>query len=367
MSIGSIIKAKRKQKDLTQEQFAEYLNVSVSAVSQWESGKTAPDFSLLIPLAEFFDITLDELLGRTPSEKKKAIEEYDRLDGELTNKGEVDTAIELWREALARYPGDFHCMHMLHSNLFLSFCANHGNEASKKKAQECISLGERILRDCKEDEYRQGAIQVLTYIYSFKDLPFSDEGKAVSYANMACDASVCRQELLEHAYFSKESKNKRLETKHDNRLFYVERLTQSLVYDDDIPKGYYLKALETALNIWKQLIYDENYLFYHIRVADIYSYIASMRAGNGEKKETLEALERALEHAHKSDTLPPKEQKYTSIFVCNASSDPSKCSKNYTESHTQLVLNRTKQKEFDFIRNDPEYLALKEEYQCDSD
>ena len=36
MSIGSIIKATRKQKDLTQEQFAEYFNVSVSAVSQWE-------------------------------------------------------------------------------------------------------------------------------------------------------------------------------------------------------------------------------------------------------------------------------------------------------------------------------------------
>lgn len=362
MNIGSIIKTKRQQKDLTQEQFAEYFNVSVPAVSQWESGKTTPDFSLLIPLAEFFDITLDELLGRTPGEKGNAIEEYDRHNSELTNKGEVDAAIELWREALARFPGDFHCMHMLQSNLFLSYCANHGSEASEKKAQECVSLGERILRDCKEDEYRQGAVQLLAYIYSFKDLPFSDEGKAVSYANMAGDASVCRQELLEHAYFTDESKNKRLETKHYNRLFYAERLTQSFVYDDDMPKGYYLKALETALNIWKQLIYDENYLFYHTRVADIYSYIASMHAGNKEKKETLEALEKALEHAHKSDTLPPNEQNYTSVFVCNASSDPSKCSRNYTETHTQLVLNRMKQKEFDFLQNDSDFSALIRKY-----
>ena len=64
MNIGRVIKTKRQEKDLTQEQLAEYLNVSVSAVSQWESSRTTPDFSLLIPLANFFDVTLDELLGK---------------------------------------------------------------------------------------------------------------------------------------------------------------------------------------------------------------------------------------------------------------------------------------------------------------
>ena len=362
MNIGTVIRTKRQEKDLTQEQLADYLNVSVSAVSQWESGKTTPDLSLLVPLAEFFGISLDELFGRTPGEKEKAIAAYELKTKELTNRGEVDAAIALWREALSRFPGDFHCMHILLPMLFLSYTADHGNDAAEKKAKECVSLGERILRDCTKEEYRQSAIQILTYLYSFKDLSFSDESKAVYYANMAGDASVCRQNLLEHAYFTKESKNKRLEIKHHNRLFYAEMLTQSLVYDDDIPKGYYLKALETALNIWKQLIYDENYLFYHIRVADIYSYIASMRAGNGEKKETLEALEKALDHAHKYDTLPPKEQKYTGAFVCAASSDPSNFAKNYTETKTQLVLNRAKQKEFDFLRDDPEYMALIEKY-----
>lgn len=37
MNIGSIIKKMRREKDMTQEQLAEYLNVSVSAISQWES------------------------------------------------------------------------------------------------------------------------------------------------------------------------------------------------------------------------------------------------------------------------------------------------------------------------------------------
>ena len=53
MNIGAKIKQLRKEKDLTQEQLAEYLNVSISAVSQWESGKTLPDLSLILPLANF--------------------------------------------------------------------------------------------------------------------------------------------------------------------------------------------------------------------------------------------------------------------------------------------------------------------------
>ena len=61
MNIGIKIKEFRHQKDLTQEQLAEYLNVSVPAVSQWESGKTVPDVSTLLALANFFDVTLDEL------------------------------------------------------------------------------------------------------------------------------------------------------------------------------------------------------------------------------------------------------------------------------------------------------------------
>ncbi len=364
MNIGAVIKEKRQKKDLTQEQLAEYLNVSVSAVSQWESGKTTPDFSLLIPLANFFDVSLDELLGRTPGEKEKAINEYDEKDAIYASSGKVDASIALWREALARFPGDFYCMRQLMLYLFLSVCADHGNEGSEKKARECVTIGEQILRDCTDSAIREGAIQTLVYIYSAPSVSLlADEKKAIEYAEMAGDASVCRQMLLEDAYFTDESKQKRIETKHENRLYYADHLVRSLVYDNDMPKEYYLKALEAALNIWKLLIYDENYLFYHVRVSDIYSYIASMHAGNKEKKETLEAIEKALHHARKNDALQLKKQNYTSIFVSAASCNPKRFTKNYTETHTEIILKRLKHKEFDFLQNDPAFIELIKNYQ----
>ena len=56
MEIGTIIKKYRRQRDMNQEALAEYLRVSVSAVSQWESGKTAPDLALIPAICNLFAI-----------------------------------------------------------------------------------------------------------------------------------------------------------------------------------------------------------------------------------------------------------------------------------------------------------------------
>ena len=112
MNIGSVIKTKRREKDLTQEQLAEYLSVSVSAVSQWESGKTVPDVSLIVTLANFFDITTDELLCRTAKKDEELQSFYDR-DAKLSQAGDVHGRLAVWREATQKYPGDFDCLHNL--------------------------------------------------------------------------------------------------------------------------------------------------------------------------------------------------------------------------------------------------------------
>ena len=53
----------RKQKGLTQEELAEVLYVSRSAVSKWESGRGYPNIDSLRALAKFFSVTVDELLS----------------------------------------------------------------------------------------------------------------------------------------------------------------------------------------------------------------------------------------------------------------------------------------------------------------
>lgn len=59
---GAFISTLRKEKELTQAQLAEKLNITDKAVSRWETGKGMPDSSLLVPLANILGITVNELL-----------------------------------------------------------------------------------------------------------------------------------------------------------------------------------------------------------------------------------------------------------------------------------------------------------------
>ena len=63
MTIGTNIKRLRAAKEITQEQLSVAMNVTCAAVSKWERGETYPDITLLQPLAYYFGVTLDELMG----------------------------------------------------------------------------------------------------------------------------------------------------------------------------------------------------------------------------------------------------------------------------------------------------------------
>lgn len=64
MSLGQRIKAKRKEKKLTQVEVAKRLGIDNTTVSKWESDIYEPDAETLVKLAELFDTTSDYLLGR---------------------------------------------------------------------------------------------------------------------------------------------------------------------------------------------------------------------------------------------------------------------------------------------------------------
>lgn len=68
MNLGNKILTLRKQHHLTQEKLASEMGVSIAAVSKWETGNALPDIVMLCALADFFQVTTDELLGRNKTE-----------------------------------------------------------------------------------------------------------------------------------------------------------------------------------------------------------------------------------------------------------------------------------------------------------
>ena len=69
IKIGDLLKELRKEKGFTQEQLAEKFNVSRRSVSRWETGSNMPDISILVELAEFYDVSISEIIdGERKSE-----------------------------------------------------------------------------------------------------------------------------------------------------------------------------------------------------------------------------------------------------------------------------------------------------------
>ncbi|MBO5980927.1 MAG: helix-turn-helix transcriptional regulator, partial [Clostridia bacterium] len=81
--LGNKLYELRKQAGLSQEAFAEKLGVSRQAVSKWECGASLPDTDNLITIANLYNISLDELIGRpAPAKPDEAQDEDDKEDAE---------------------------------------------------------------------------------------------------------------------------------------------------------------------------------------------------------------------------------------------------------------------------------------------
>ena len=71
LSLANNIRTFRKQRHLTQEQLAEVFGVTTGAVHKWESGISFPELSLIVEMADFFDTSVDALLGNRIKDKRE--------------------------------------------------------------------------------------------------------------------------------------------------------------------------------------------------------------------------------------------------------------------------------------------------------
>ena len=84
---GIFISQRRKELSLNQKQLAERLNVTDKAVSKWETGRSAPDISMLEPLAEALEVSVVEILKGEKIEKESIVPASDEVIVKTMKKG----------------------------------------------------------------------------------------------------------------------------------------------------------------------------------------------------------------------------------------------------------------------------------------
>lgn len=181
------LKQFRKERALTQEQIAEVFNVSSQTVSRWETGTNCPDIEMLPAIADFFEVTVDDLLGLDIAKKEKRIIEILDKQNDAMKNDSVDSQIKILRKGLLEFPNHYALIYRLAGALWGKAweCKEVGNkDGAKKYAEEAIKMFEQVLTIYAYDDNRHNSMPILEqkYRYNYSTVHYgSIHGTACAY------------------------------------------------------------------------------------------------------------------------------------------------------------------------------------------
>ena len=158
MTVGEVIREKRKELGLTQEQVARRLGVSAPAVNKWEKSGTYPDITILPALARLLNTDINTLLC---NEIAKTME----TDG---MEAAVDTAEKMVRE----YPNCGKLIHMMASMVQGLLVMSGGRDREKYEGKICswiLLSGKGIWSGRRRSHLRESGL--LSYMISGDTAP----------------------------------------------------------------------------------------------------------------------------------------------------------------------------------------------------
>lgn len=166
MKIKQIIKEKRKQLGLTQENIAEYLGVSTPAVSKWENGTTYPDITLLPGLARLLKTDLNTLMSFTEEMSEVEINNVVTKVQSIIQEDGFEQGFQFALEQVRAFPT---CENLIYSlGVFLQPSLELQPIVQQNKYREEVAKLYFRIRNSENIEIKKEAISYLFYLYCEK-------------------------------------------------------------------------------------------------------------------------------------------------------------------------------------------------------
>lgn len=164
LMIGEKIKKYRREREMTQEALAQALQLSPQSVSKWECGDGYPDITLLPAIANFFEITVDELIGNDEISAKEDVQKnYFNVINDLS----PDDKISLSLKYNKKYPRNWHVA----TSLMKIIVRYHKDKLSEYKKLFC-DICERLLKDCTDSTMRRSAVKAMCMVCDEEDIMY---------------------------------------------------------------------------------------------------------------------------------------------------------------------------------------------------
>ncbi len=351
IKIGTVIKKLRTENNITQDTLATSLGVTPQAISRWEAEGGYPDIELLPAIADFFSVSIDELIGYKTSERESRLAEIKLEMSRLTEIGTVEERIDFARLALSKFPSDCEIKEELSVCLYCLY------EDTKDESllTESENLALYVAENCKDDDIRYDAINTLIGIYSAT----KKTGKALETVNLLTPMKYCRESAKSGGIGDGNNeiyKQDEIDKLADGLGVAIKNLT----LDDELPNDMFtwdkkIKMLEIS-NALYSMIYGDDLMFYHSRVAFNYWLISTYQMAQGKIEDTLSSLENMCKHtvAYDKSYLSDHGKNYTSILVDKIVYPESDKDFHELKEHSQCwyMLDRLQNDRYDPIRSE---------------
>ncbi len=368
IKLGEKIRELRKRDGRTQEALADALGVTGQAVSRWEANGGYPDMEIIPAIANYFNITIDELFGHSLDEKQKRYEElYSEYDRMAHRWESPDILIPYLRNALAEFPGDEKLRIALAKQLFYKFDTPvHGRMDSetglwtpiyeKMREQEGWEEAEKImlqlLDTTRDPDIRESCHQLLFYIYTY--IGEIDKAKAIAehLNNIVCS----KDEMLESLYGEEGERQKQ-----NNIIHYTTWLRHKISYlplEDRIAPEKRITLRETYI-AFLEALFEDTFGFHTDDMRCLHMELAELYAKQNDTTKVLYHLRKCCEYSLKFDEYLNKGEpiKFTSPFLrLAAESDPKEWTATEQAPVTKVYMET--EKVFEPFRSLPEFTEL---------
>ena len=153
-ALAANIRAFRKARRLTQEQLAEVLGVTAGAVYKWESGLSVPELDLIVEMADYFDSSVDALLGYRPRDNR--LDATVRRLAQYCRSREPEALTEA-EKALKKYPNSFEIVHSC-AQVYMVFGVGSRGRQNARRALELLEQARLLIGQNTDPEISEQTI-----------------------------------------------------------------------------------------------------------------------------------------------------------------------------------------------------------------
>lgn len=280
ITLAENLKKLRRARDLTQEELAQFLGVTFQAVSKWERNEGYPDITMLPVIANYFEVTVDDLIGNDLISREEKIKQYVEAFWNIKYAADMDQAVEIAEKAYSEYPYEWSIIEIY----ILALTRRFTQIPDADKLAELRRICEFVMEKCTDPIVRKRAIYAMTFAET-------DDKVERWFAEAPDNDDFLESERREDRYFDRQQWELYYHQKQQNMMGLVNSLIEKMgYYYDPSPAEWKVESRRRRIAFLEALFPEKEGNLFSARMGASHIELAMALHDAGQHEQAIQEL-----------------------------------------------------------------------------